>query len=264
MQQSIKQKRLFLLDMDGTLYLGNQVFEGTHSFLQKVTQLGGRYLFLTNNSSKNAAAYVQKLAGMGIHADEDDFITSVHALIYTLSKIHKNSKIYALGTESFQQQLRSAGFDIVNELCDGINCLVMGFDTELSFKKLEDASKLLTDSGVDYIATNPDWVCPTEFGAVPDCGSIAQALQHATGRLPRFVGKPESLMVRLALEKTGIPLNQTVLIGDRLYTDIACGLNAGVDTALVFSGETTPEDLCSSEIKPTYFFQNISEIDSML
>lgn len=148
---------------------------------------------------------------------------------------------------------------ITDELSDEIDCLCMGFDTELTFKKLEDACILL-NRNVDYIATNPDWVCPTWYGFVPDCGSVSQMLFNATKRKPKFIGKPQPEMVYLAMEKFGFSKDETVVIGDRLYTDIACGVNAGVSSAFVLSGEGTEEDLKTSETKPTYIFKDIKEI----
>ena len=126
----------------------------------------------------------------------------------------------------------------------------MGFDTELTFQKLHDVSKLLLTREIPYIATNPDLVCPTEFGSVPDCGSVCQMIFNATGKRPVVIGKPSPLMPRLAMEKTGCTPEQTCVVGDRIYTDIKSGLNAGVTTVLVMSGETTPEILAASEDKP--------------
>ena len=135
----------------------------------------------------------------------------------------------------------------------------MGFDTELTFQKLEDACILL-NRGVDYIATNPDWVCPTWYGSVPDCGSVSQMLCNATGRMPRFIGKPEPAMALLAIEKAGYSKEDAVLIGDRLYTDIACGVNAGISTIFVLSGEGTMEDLEKNEAKPEFIYDNIRTV----
>ncbi len=254
----LKNKRLFLLDMDGTIYLDNDLFEGTVDFLDYVKKSGGRYIFLTNNSSKSVDKYIEKLKSLGIDSTADDFLTSTNCTVaYLNTKNYK--KIYALGTESFRQQLKDAGFNITAELEDDIDCLCMGFDTELTFKKLEDACILL-GRGVDYIATNPDWVCPTWYGFVPDCGSVAQALCNATKRMPKFIGKPEPDMALSAIEMTGFRPEETVLIGDRLYTDIACGVNAGISTIFVLSGEGTLEDLEKSDVKPQFVRNNIKEI----
>ena len=136
--------------------------------------------------------------------------------------------------------------------------LLVGFDTELNFKKIEDACILL-GRGVDYVATNPDWVCPTWYGYVPDCGSLCEMLWRATGKRPYVIGKPKPDMALLAMEREGYSKDETIIVGDRIYTDIACGVNAGVDTILVLSGETKEEDVSRSEIKPTYVIQDIAK-----
>ena len=254
-----KGKKLFLLDMDGTIYLGDQLFDGTLDFLRQVREQGGKYLFVTNNSSRSVSAYVDRLAGMGIPASADDFLTSVDALIWYLRGKYDDALIYAFGTRTFRQQLSEAGFRITDRLEDGISLLVCGFDTELTFQKLEDACILL-GRGVDFIATNPDWVCPTAWGSVPDCGSVCEMLFRATGRRPKFIGKPQPEMALLSMERYGFTPEETVLVGDRIYTDIACGVNAGVDTAFVLSGEGVPEDVQRFDVHPTGTYQNIREI----
>ena len=255
---NLKNKRLFLLDMDGTIYLDNDLFDGTLDFLEHIKKIGGRYMFLTNNSSKSVDKYIEKLRSLGIDSEENDFFTSTNAtVLYLKQKNYK--KIYAFGTTSFKEQLLAAGFPITDRLEDDIDCLCMGFDTELSFQKLEDACILL-GRGVDYIATNPDWVCPTWYGYVPDCGSVAEMLFRATNRRPRFIGKPQPEMALLAIEKSGFSKDEAVLIGDRLYTDIACGANAGISTIFVLSGEGTLKDLEICDVNPEMVYENIRKI----
>ncbi len=254
----LKNKKLFLFDMDGTIYLDNDLFDGTLDMLEHIRKIGGKYIFLTNNSSKSVEKYIEKLASLGIESTADDFLTSTNATVLYLNS-HPYKKIYALGTTSFKEQLRDASLPITDMIEDDIDCLLMGFDTELTFKKLEDACILL-GRGVDYIATNPDWVCPTWYGYVPDCGSVSTMLYNATKRLPKFIGKPEPDMALLAMEKTGYGKDETVLLGDRLYTDIACGVNAGISTIFVLSGEGTLEDLEKSETKPEFVYENIRKV----
>ncbi len=254
----LKDKKLFLLDMDGTIYLDNDLFDGTVDFLSYVKSIGGRYMFLTNNSSKGVTSYMEKMAKMGIETAEEDFFTSVNATILDL-KDKNYKKIYVFGTKSFKEQMEKAGFKITDTLEDDIDCLLMGFDTELCFKKLEDACILL-GRGVDYIATNPDWVCPTCYGYVPDCGSVAEMLYNATKRRPRFIGKPEPDMVYHAMAEGGCTKEETVIIGDRIYTDIACGINAGIDQIMVLSGESTLEDIEKYDIHPAFIYKDIREI----
>lgn len=253
------EKRLFLLDMDGTIYLDEALFPGTIPFLHAVREHGGRYLFLTNNSSKSVDAYIAKLSRMGITSSREDFLTSVDALIADLAGRPPYKLCYVFGTRSFQSQLQAAGIPVTSKLEDGVDCLLIGFDTELTFQKLEDACILL-GRGVDFIATNPDWVCPTWYGSVPDCGSVCEMLYRATGRRPRVIGKPQPAMPLLAMERTGFAPEQTLMVGDRLYTDIASGVNAGVDAAFVLSGEGTRDDLAGSSVHPTWVFDDISAL----
>lgn len=254
----LKSKKLFLLDMDGTIYLGSRVFDGTLDFLKYIKSIGNKYIFLTNNSSNSVEKYVEKLSKLGITATQEDFFASTDATVIYLKK-QNYKKIYAFGTESFRMQLAEAGLPVTDVVEEGIDCLCMGFDTELTFQKLEDACILL-GKGVDYIATNPDWVCPTWYGYVPDCGSVSQMLCNATGRKPKFIGKPEPDMALLAMEKAGFTKEQTAIVGDRLYTDIACGVNAGISTIFVLSGEGTMEDIDKYGIQPEFTFDNIKEL----
>ena len=254
------KKRLFLLDMDGTIYLDEALFPGTRPFLEAVRAAGGRYLFLTNNSSKSADAYIAKLARLGIPSGREDFLTSVDALIAHLAaRQPRYHKCYVFGTASFRSQLAAAGAAVTDRLEEDVDCLLIGFDTELTFRKLEDACILL-GRGVDFIATNPDWVCPTWYGSVPDCGSVCEMLFRAAGRRPLVIGKPEPAMVRLALERTGFAPEQAVMVGDRLYTDIAAGVNAGIDTAFVLSGEGARADLADSPVQPAWVFEDIAAL----
>ena len=258
----LKQKKLFLFDMDGTLYLGNRLYDFTNELLDTIKSSGGRYMFMTNNSSRSVSDYIKKLACLGVKAVREDFITSSQATAYYLNKHYKGKTLYVCGTESLKEELR--GYEITESL-DKVEVVVMGFDTELTFKKLEDVSKLLLSRcDIPYIATNPDYVCPTEFGSVPDCGSVCDMLYNVSGRRPLVIGKPEPLMPILAMEHTGYTREETVVIGDRIYTDIKSGLNAGVSTILVMSGETTYEILEKSDDKPDYVMESGKELLDIL
>jgi len=202
--------------------------------------------------------YIEKLRAMGIETAREDYVTSVDAAIRHLRLHHPGRRCYVFGTRSFAHQLEQAGVPLAAGR-DGAEVLLCGFDTELTFQKLEDACILL-GRGVPFVATNPDWVCPTWYGSVPDCGSVCQMLTRATGREPVFVGKPQPDMVRLAMERTGFSGEETVVVGDRLYTDVACGVNAGVDTVFVLSGEGTCADIERFDIHPTWVLQDIAAI----
>ncbi len=256
--KSLKSVKLYLLDMDGTIYLDDNLFDGVIEFLEHIKNIGGRYMFLTNNSSKSVDKYIEKLKKLGITATAEDFVTSTDATIFHL-KPKKHKKIYALGTESFKSQLKQETLPITDKLEDDVDCLCVGFDTELTFKKLEDACILL-GRDIDYIATNPDLVCPTWYGSVPDCGSVSEMLYNATGKRPFFIGKPNSLMVDLAVKKAGFKRQETALIGDRLYTDIACAVNAGVKGIFILSGEGTVDDIERYHVNPDYIYQDIKTL----
>lgn len=259
MKDKIKNIKLFLFDMDGTLYLGDRLYDFTEELLAKIKKSGKRYLFMTNNSSKSVSAYIEKLAKLGIKAEKEDFITSSQATAYYLEKYHKGAKLYVCGTESLKEELSSQGFS-VTENTDQTDCIVMGYDTELTYKKLWDVSYMLIHRDIPYIATNPDYVCPTEWGSVPDCGSICDMIFNATGKRPIVIGKPEALMPRLAMEKENCEPYETAVIGDRIYTDIKSGINAGALSILVMSGETTDEILNNSPDKPDIVLKDAGEI----
>lgn len=259
-EQLLQSIGFYLLDMDGTLYLGDQLYPFTKELLETFRETGRKYLFLTNNSSKSTTDYVKKLGKLGISATEADFLTSAQATAFYLQKYHPGKRLYVCGTQSLKKELSDQGFVITEDL-EQTQCLVMGYDTELTYQKLIDASKLLLGNpSLPYIATNPDLVCPTEFGSVPDCGSVCQMLYNVSGRYPEVIGKPGPLMAQLAMEKWGYTKEQTAMVGDRIYTDVKSGLNAGITGILVMSGETTREILEQSPDKPHLVLEDASEI----
>lgn len=260
----LRSKKLYLFDMDGTLYLGSRLYDFTLELLDTLKKTGRNYLFMTNNSSKSVEDYVKKLGKLGIQATRDDFMTSSQATAFYLHKHHDGQKLYVCGTESLKEELRREGFSITTNV-DEVECIVMGFDTELTFQKLHDVSyMLLTRPDLPYIATNPDYVCPTEFGSVPDCGSVCDMIYNATKKRPVVIGKPSPLMPQLAMEKLGVSKEETCVVGDRIYADVKSGLNAGVTGILVLSGETTVEILNESADKPHLVLQDAGEILSAI
>lgn len=258
-QEIVKDLRLYLFDMDGTLYLGDRLFDFTVELLAELKKHNCRYMFMTNNSSKSVEDYIKKLARLGIIADRDEFITSSQATVYYLKKHHSGKRLYVCGTQSLIKEFESEGFEVTENIGD-TEVIVIGNDTELTFKKLYDISYMLTTRDIPYIATNPDSVCPTEFGFVPDCGSMCDMLYNATGKKPIFIGKPEALMPLLAMEAAGYEKNETAVIGDRIHTDIKSGINAGITSILVLSGEATLETLEKSADKPDIVMSSAKEI----
>lgn len=258
----LKNKKLWLFDMDGTVYLGDRLFDGTLPLLENITANGGRYVFITNNSSKSVDDYIKKTAAMGIPADKEKFYTSADAAAMLLKERFKDELIYAQGTRSFVNGLKSEGLNITTDYDENAKAVIVGFDTELTMKKLETTCRML-NKDVPYYATNPDWVCPTEFGYIPDCGSMCFGIEKATGKTPVFIGKPNPVMITEAMKKFNVCAKDTVVVGDRIYTDIAAGVNADVDTVLVFSGETTIENYLKSEVKSTYALGGVEEINAL-
>ena len=263
-KELISRIKLYLLDLDGTLYIGDRLFSFTAELLREIRRTGRQYLFMTNNSSKSVADYVKKLARFGIGAVPGDFITSSQATAYYLHAHHEGKRLYVCGTESLKSELSREGFRIVTDPVPA-ECIVMGFDTELTFQKLRDVSWLLTARPrIPYIATNGDLVCPTEFGFVPDCGSVCGMIKTATGRTPHVIGKPSPLMPELAMARLGCARADTAVVGDRIYTDVKSGLNAGITGILVLSGETTREILERSVDKPDLVLRDCGEILDVL
>ena len=256
--------KLFLFDMDGTLYIGDRLYDFTKELLETIKNSGGRYMYMTNNSSKSVVDYIKKLDRLGIKATEDEFITSSQATAYYLKNKYPNETIYVCGTQSLKDEFIKAGF-VLTEDVDKTTLIVMGNDTELTFKKLHDVCEiLLTKENIKYVATNLDYVCPTEFGSVPDCGSFCDMIYNCTGRRPELVGKPKPIMPNMAMDTFGYSKEETAVIGDRIYTDVKSGLNAGVLSILVMSGETTQEILDNSEDKPDLVLKDCSEITKVL
>ncbi len=254
-------KKLFLFDIDGTIAIDNDLLEGTMDLLHYIDAAGGKAIYITNNSAKSRKAYTEKFARWNIPVTADQFITASYAAVKYLREHHRQDKIFVMGTASLVTELREEGFLVTEEAESDVAAVLVGFDNELTYSKVEKACKLLlTHPDMPYLATNPDLCCPTGFGSVPDCGAICRLLECAVGRLPVFLGKPNPGIVQICLEQTGFAKEETLVVGDRLYTDIACGLNAGVDTAVVFTGEARPEDCLETKYPPTYQFASVREL----
>jgi len=257
--ETLKNKRLFLFDMDGTIYEENRLFDGTLELMNYIHKIGGEYIFITNNSSKSVEDYINKLENMGIPVTKENFFTSSQATALYLTKNFKDKKVFCMGTKSLINELLTYGIDVTVNKNDDIDVVLVGFDTELTYSKLRDTCELLF-TGLPFIATNPDRACPVQFGFIPDCGAICEAIYFATNRRPLYIGKPDKMMIEYVVQKSVYSKDQTVVIGDRLYTDIASGVNANVSTICVLTGETKINDLKNSDIQPDFVFSNIREV----
>ena len=257
--EELKKKTLYLLDMDGTIYNENEIFEGTLDFLNEIERRQGQYIFITNNSSKSVEDYVKKVKDMGIKAEYENFYTSSQATAMYLKENYPGQVVYCMGTRSLIKELREVGIEVVTEVDERASVVLIGFDTENTSEKIRNTCIML-GKDVTYLATNPDLVCPVSFGYIPDCGSMSIMLKNATGKEPFFIGEPEPIMVNCVLKKLNKTPEEAVIVGDRLYTDIKTGVNAGVDTICVLSGEATLGDIENGEVKPDYIFKSVKEI----
>lgn len=253
--------RLFLLDMDGTLYLGDDVFPGAVNFIHTLADTGRQYIYLTNNSSRAGTDYITRLRRLGFPCEAENVFTSGMATALYLNQHYAGKPVYLVGTQAFRRELLSYGIPLVD---DGAEIVVAGFDTELVYEKLDKAVHFLR-RGAAFIAANPDWVCPMPAGEVlPDCGSICALLTAASGVQPTYIGKPNRNMVDVISAQTGVPNAQICCVGDRIYTDIAVAVNAGAQSVLVMSGETDEAILKASDVQPKYVLRDVAELAQIL
>lgn len=259
---ALRECKLFLLDMDGTLYLGDEVFDGAVGFIDTLSRTGRRYIYLTNNSSRAGEDYIARLRRLGFPCERENVFTSGMATGMYLQKHYPRERVYVLGTPAFERELESYGVTLTRE--DDATVVCAGFDTTLTYEKLDRAVHFLR-RGAAFIAANPDWVCPMPAGEVmPDCGSICALLTASSGVKPFYIGKPNRSMVDIISEMTGVPNARICCVGDRLYTDIAVAVNAGAVSVLVMSGETTRDILESSETRPDYVLRDVAQLAEVL
>lgn len=256
----MKPYKLFLLDMDGTIYLGNQLFPQVKDMLASIASNHGKVKYITNNSSKSVSAYIEKLNQWGISTTREDFYTSSMATSRYILEHYKDALVYLVGTSSLKEELLSEGIRVTESIEDSIGVILIGYDTELTYQKLYDISMLLSKRDLPYIATNPDKTCPTEFGFVPDCGSFVDMIENATKKRPYFIGKPNPMMIDFAIQTTPFNKEETLVVGDRLHTDILSGINASVDTCLVLTGESTLDEANKTAFPPKYIYKTIGDL----
>lgn len=250
----------FLLDMDGTIYLGERLIDGAAEFLAEIKRRGKRYLFLTNNSSKNRLDYVAKLKKLGIAAKPDEIFTSGEASVIYLRERYPGGRVVLLGTPSLELEFMEAGFALERRRSRAVDFVLLGFDTTLTYDKLWTACDYVRN-GAPFYATHPDLNCPLEGGRVmPDAGAMIKLVEAATGISPEIIGKPYMPMVDGIVKKYGLERQGLAIVGDRLYTDIALARRAGIASFLVFSGETSPADLAASDIRPDFAVDSVREI----
>ncbi len=260
MKDDFQDITCFLLDMDGTLYLSDKLFDGVNEFLQRLGDSGRKFLFFTNNSSRDAAGYAEKLGRMGIAVEPSQIITSGEATVAYLIGVARVERAYVLGTPSFEAEMRAGGIALDDEQPQAV---VLGFDLTLTYDKLKRACHFIRQ-GAPFIASHPDLTCPTSEGPVPDCGAISALVTAATGVEPVVIGKPHRHMVDAALNRLGGTAAQTAIVGDRLYTDMEMGFRCGLRTVLVLSGETTEQDVARAGRKPDLVLPSVAGLIPLL
>lgn len=261
MSERLARVRGFLLDMDGTFFLGDRLLEGALRFVEVLGRQGKAFLFLTNNSSRDARHYAEKITRLGLPIPASQVLTSGEATARHLLATRPGARLFVVGTPALEAELRAHGFDLD---AGRPEVAVLGFDTTLTYDKLWRLCDLVR-AGLPYVATHPDLNCPTETGFMPDIGAMIAFVRASTGREPDLVvGKPSRAIVEAAARKLGLPLDALGMIGDRLYTDIALGEAAGIATVLVLSGETRREDLAGSPFRPAYVFDHLGAVADWL
>lgn len=261
MRARLSQVRCFLLDMDGTFYLGNRLLEGSLAFLARLQETGRRALFVTNNSSRPAQAYVDKLSRMGVRAPFLNVLTSAQAAARYCLREHAGQRAYVLCSEPVRAELEGLGLLIDNERPDYV---LATYDTTLTYEKLTRLCDLVR-AGLPFVATHPDLNCPTETGFAPDLGAMLALVEASAGRRPDvIIGKPNAGIVEEALRLTGLAREELAMVGDRLYTDVETGLRFGMLSILVLTGEATLSDVERTGVRPDLIFERLSAMNAYL
>ncbi|MDO4941299.1 MAG: HAD-IIA family hydrolase [Lachnospiraceae bacterium] len=260
-QKKMDELKCFILDMDGTIYLGNELFSFTPAFLDKLKETGREMYFFTNNSSKSQQAYIDKLNNMGIEIKPEQMMISSHVMIQYLKEYYDGKSIYVVGTPSLINEFKAFHMNLTEE---NPEIVVLGFDTTLTYEKMAKACHAIRH-GCIYFGINPDWNCPVEGGEfIPDCGSMAKMIEGSTGRWPEFFGKPSKHTLDYIVKETGFQPKEIAIVGDRLYTDIAVADGSEVTSIMVLTGEATLEDVEHSDIKPDMIVNSLEDITKML
>lgn len=253
---NIKDKIGFISDMDGVIYHGNRILPGVMEFVEWLKRNGKEYIFLTNSSERTPRELKQKLERLGIEVDEDHFYTSAMATASFLSSQCLGGSVYVIGDAGLTKALYDSGFSM-NDI--NPDYVVVGETRTYNYEKLEHAIRLVLN-GAKLIGTNPDLTGPTEKGIVPATRALISPIELATGKQAYFIGKPNPLIMRHALKKLGCRLEEAVIIGDRMDTDIIAGIESEIDTILVLSGVTSCDDLGKFPYKPSYIMDGVGNI----
>lgn len=257
MMNSINDVELFLLDLDGTVYIENRLIPGALETIDKLRSLNKKICFVTNNSSRTLKEYVIKLKELGIDVTEDEVCTSTQAMMSYVKMNHPDKKMFLLANKSVRNEVAEAGFNLSFSTPEMV---VIAFDTSLEYNSLNKCCQHIS-KGMPYIATHPDYVCPAEYGVMPDVGSFIELIYAVTKRRPDIIcGKPDKIMGQYIKDRFNLKEGQIAMIGDRLYTDISFAFNNNFCSVLVLSGETTMDMLASYEHEPDYIIPSLRYI----
>ncbi|MBE6597639.1 MAG: HAD-IIA family hydrolase [Ruminococcaceae bacterium] len=261
----LKDKKLFIFDMDGTIYLGNNPFDFAMKFIDNLHNSDKHVLFFTNNASHTPDFYMKKLGRLGFNPREGEIMTSGDVTIEFLKRHRADKSVYLVGTDELVQSFRDSGINMLTGKEEKADIVVTSFDTSLTYEKLDNACRLIR-GGAEYLSTHPDKNCPTENGFIPDSGGIAALVTTCTDVAPTYFGKPYKETIEMIGEATGFAPSEMCIFGDRLMTDIALGKRFGVTSILVLTGETQPADVeaAADADKPDYVFDSLADVDKII
>jgi NagD protein len=263
LETRLRELRHIVLDMDGTIYLGNRLFETTLPFLDALDDLGIGHTFISNNNSRSRADYALHLQGMGIPARCDQIFTSAHGtLAYFQAHLPQIARVFVLGMPGLVEDLEHGGLVVSDSQPEAV---IVGFDRNLTYDRLAQTAYWITQ-GLPYVATHPDLVCPTDQPIVlPDCGAICALLQAATDRAPDHVpGKPDPAMLAGVMREQGVGPAQTAVVGDRIYTDMQMALDTGALAILTLTGEATAQQASQSPNPPDLVVTGLDDLADRL
>jgi len=260
-KERIESCELFILDIDGTFYLSGKPFEGSRKFVDALGRLGKKLVFLTNNSNRTIESYINEFEEMGIKLSRNQIVTAGVATAEYLLEEFGPKRVYIVGTDDIKYEFQRVGHTVVEE---DPEVVVVTFDKTLTYEKIKKATQFIS-KGALFVVTNPDLNCPSSEGPLPDAGAIASAIRKASGVYPNIIfGKPEPKLIEMVIRHNNVGKNETCMVGDRLYTDILAGIQAGTWTVLVLTGEATMEQVQKSPIKPHLIAKDIGVLADIL
>ena len=259
--------RGFILDLDGTIYRGDQLIRGADQVIRLLREKGKKVIFLSNKPLQTREDYASKLTRLGIPTRPEEVINSSFVMVNYLKKAVPQARLFVVGEAPFVEELKRAGFQMTHEPKE-IEYVVVAFDRTFDYQKLNIAFQAIKNFGAHFVATNPDRTCPVEGGEIPDCAGMIAAIEAVTGKQVEIVvGKPSPIMIQAAMEMMGLRPEDCILIGDRLETDIKMGKDSGMATGIVLTGvtdEKTLEGYKHTSAQPDFVFQSIADVQNLL